>query len=206
MVTITKKTPTQTEGMTIEEYLNHEDGTGARYELINGELVVMAPPSWLHFLIADYLAMVFKQEIARLGQSWIALQGTGQQTTENSARLPDIAIVPLANIYSALDRSAVLQEAAILVVEVVSESTALQDYREKVTEYQTKGICEYWVVDPDPFGAAKYVGSPKLPTVSVYQLVEGIYQIQKFQGDAIIVSATFPELNITADQILRANQ
>jgi Uma2 family endonuclease len=200
------KTPAQTEGMTIEAYLNHEDGTGTRHELVNGELVAMAPPSWLHFLIADYLAMVFKQEIARLGQPWIALQGTGQQTKGNSARLPDIAIVPLAEIYGALDHSAVLREAAILVVEIVSESTALQDYREKVAEYQAKGIREYWVVDPDPFGAAKYVGSPKLPTVSVYQLIDGRYQVQKFQGDAIIVSATFPELSLTADQALTANQ
>ncbi len=200
------KSPAQTENITIEEYLNYTDGSGTRYELANGELIAMAPPSWLHFLIADYLAMVFKQEIARLSEPWIALQGTGQQTKENSARLPDVAIVPLAEIYGELDHSAVLRAAAILVVEVVSDSTALQDYREKVTEYQTKGIREYWVVDPDPFGAAKYVGSPKLPTVSVYQLVEGAYQVQRFQGDTAIISATFPDLNLTAAQVLAAKQ
>ncbi|MGB7417135.1 MAG: hypothetical protein WA902_23270 [Thermosynechococcaceae cyanobacterium] len=31
------------------------------------------------------------------------------------------------------------------------------------------------IVDPDPFGAAKYISSPKLPTVSVYYLVDGVY-------------------------------
>lgn len=108
-------------------------------------------------------------------------------------------------ISSNLDQTAVLTIAAFLVVEVVSDSTA-QDYREKVTEYQNKGIREYWIADPDPFGAAKYIGSPKRPTVSVYSLVEGVYQVERFQGSDRILSPTFPALQLTAEQILRAGR
>jgi Uma2 family endonuclease len=192
--------------LTFQQYVDCQESRSGRYELVKGELVEMSPPTWLHFLIADYLATVFKQEILHLGQPWIALQGAGQQTTEESSRLPDISVVRLDDIYSALDQCAILESAAILVVEVVSESTSTQDYREKVKEYQDKGIAEYWIVDADPFGAAKYIGSPKQPTVSVYALVDRVYQVRRFQGDQVIGSPTFPGLGLTAEQVLNGGR
>ncbi len=188
--------------MTLEEFSAYDDGTDTRYELIKGELFPMSPPTWLHLRIARYLEGVFNREIERLGFDWEAFQEPGQQTDVSSARRPDVAIVPSAFVDAELEQSAILVMAAFLVVEVVSESTAAADYREKVLEYQTIGIPEYWIVDPDPFGAAKYIGSPKRPTVSLYQLVDGIYQVNHYRGDEVIVSPTFPELRLTAAQIL----
>jgi Uma2 family endonuclease len=191
--------------ITLEQYLTYDDGTGNRYELVQGELVAMTPPTWLHLAIAKYLERVFDREIQRLELPWEAFREPGQQTDMSSARLPDVAIVPVDAI-SSLEQSAILAIAAILVVEIVSDSTAVQDYRNKVLEYQTKGIREYWVVDPDPFGAAQYIGSPKLPTVSIYSLVDNQYQIQRFQGTSIVLSPTFPDLQLTAQQILAAGR
>jgi Uma2 family endonuclease len=51
-----------------------------------------------------------------------------------------------------------------------------------------------------------YLGNPKLPTVFVYQLIDGQYQAQKFTGNDRILSATFPELQITVKQIVAASQ
>lgn len=192
--------------LSFEDYLKFCETSQEPYELVRGELQLMTPPTWIHFLITDYLATSFKHEIAQIGHSWIVVQGAGQQTTEDTSRLPDVSIVPFDVISNSLDQTAVSTIAALLVVEVVSDSTALQDYREKVTEYQTKGIREYWIADPDPFGAAKYIGSPKRPTVSVYSLVDGIYQVKRFQGDDRIFSPTFPALQLTAEQILRAGK
>lgn len=192
--------------LSFEDYLNFCETSQEPYELVRGELQVMTPPTWVHFLIADYLATSFKHEIAQIGHPWIVVQGAGQQTTDDTSRSPDVSIVPFDVISNSLDQTAVLSIAALLVVEVVSDSTALQDYREKVTEYQTKGIREYWIADPDPFGAAKYIGSPKRPTVSVYSLVDGVYQVKRFQESDRILSPTFPALQLTADQILRAGK
>jgi Uma2 family endonuclease len=191
--------------ITLEQYLTYDDGTGNRYELVQGELVAMTPPTWLHLAIAKYLERVFDREIQRLELPWEAFREPGQQTDMSSARLPDVAIVPMDAI-SVLEQSAILTIASILVVEIVSDSTAIQDYRNKVLEYQTKGIREYWVVDPDPYGAAKYIGSPKLPTVSIYSLVDNQYQVQRFQGASIVLSPTFPDLQLTAQQILAAGR
>ncbi len=197
---------TTTGRMSLEDYLAYEDGAGVRYELVQGELLAMTPPTWLHIAITKFLERVFDREIERSGLPWEAFREPGQQTEESSARLPDVAVVPTAWVTGALDQSAILTVAAILVVEVVSESTATQDYREKVKEYQETGIGEYWVVDPDPFGAAKYVGSPKLPTVSLYALVDGVYEVQRFQGNEAIVSRVFPELRLTVNEVLRAGR
>lgn len=192
--------------MTLQDYLNYDDGTSTRFELVNGELISMSPPTWLHLRIARYLEGSFNREIARLGLDWEAFQEPGQQTEESSARRPDIAIVPSAFVDSALDQSAILVTAAYLVVEVVSESTATADYREKVAEYQAIGIPEYWIVDPDPFGAAKYIASPKRPTVSVYGLVNGQYQVTRYHGHDVIVSPTFSGLNLTVANVLNAGR
>ncbi|MGG6264753.1 Uma2 family endonuclease [Leptolyngbya sp. AN03gr2] len=196
----------KTKKLTFQEYLDFCETSQERYELVRGELRLMTPPAWLHYRIAKFLERVLDEEITRLQLPWEAFRDPGQQTEENTSRLPDVAIVPVEVTEVYLDRPAILTTAAILIVEVVSDSTALQDYREKVEEYQNKGIREYWIADPDPFGAAKYIGSPKRPTVSVYSLVDGVYQVKRFQGSDRILSPTFPALELTAEEILRAGR
>lgn len=75
------------------------------------------------------------------------------------------------------------------------------------------GITEYWIVDYLAIGSREYLGNPKEPAVFVYILnEEGVYQQTRFQGsDSLtetlrerIMSATFPELNLTVEQILGA--
>ncbi|MEH2109698.1 hypothetical protein [Nostoc sp.] len=41
-------------------------------------------------------------------------------------------------------------------------------------------------------------------TVSVLILVEGFYQETRFAGNAVIASTIFPELQLTAEQVLNA--
>jgi hypothetical protein len=66
---------------------------------------------------------------------------------------------------------------------------------------------------PRPLAAGFFIRSPKVPTVSVYVLVDGVYQLQQFRGDAdsgcvtaleelAIASSIFPELRLTATEIL----
>jgi Uma2 family endonuclease len=90
-----------------------------------------------------------------------------------------------------------------LAVEVVSTNWQ-DDYHFKLADYEKLGIPEYWVVDYAALGGRRFVGNPKQPTLSVYQLVDGEYQISQFRGDDLIESLTFPELKLTASQIFRA--
>jgi Uma2 family endonuclease len=50
-----------------------------------------------------------------------------------------------------------------------------------------------------------FIGNPKQPTISLYQLIEGEYQVSQFRDDDLIISPTFPELKLTANQIFQAS-
>jgi Uma2 family endonuclease len=91
---------------------------------------------------------------------------------------------------------------AKLVVEVVSTNWR-DDYLTKLRDYESLGIAEFWIVDYLALGAVRYLGQPKQPTVSVYSLVEGEYQVEQFRGGDRIISAVFPDLQLAANQILQ---
>lgn len=83
-----------------------------------------------------------------------------------------------------------------LVVEVVSPGKVNEDrdYRYKRSKYAARGIPEYWIVDS---GQAK---------VTVLMWVDGLYEEAVFQGSNSIVSTTFPDLKLTAAQVLGAGE
>ncbi|MFN5763699.1 MAG: Uma2 family endonuclease, partial [Pseudanabaena sp.] len=54
-------------------------------------------------------------------------------------------------------------------------------------------------------GGRNFIGNPKQPTISVCNLVDGEYQVSKFQNSDRLISQTFPELNLTAIQIFQAS-
>lgn len=198
---------TQSRLFTFPEYVAYDDGTDTRYELVKGQLVAMTPPTWQHLLIARYLERLFEAEIRRSHQNWVALQGAGQRVEEGTARLPDIMVVPVTMFQDMPEETAILQDAARLVVEIVSPSSIADDYLHKLAEYEAKGIAEYWIVDPLALGAARYIGNPKRPTISIYRLVNREYIMpSQFRDREQIRSETFPLLQITAEDVFQRNR
>ncbi|MDI9635356.1 Uma2 family endonuclease [Geitlerinema splendidum] len=174
-----------------EEYLIYDDGTDNRYELEDGELILMNPPTFDHALIIRFLTNAFEAEINRLNLPWITLQGIGVRTSINRSQIPDISIINREQIIQR-DVSAVLELASLLTVEIVSPESKTRDYRFKRSEYSVVGIPEYWVVDPTE------------QKVTVLTLVEGLYEQVEFRENDKIVSQTFPELALTVEQVLSA--
>ncbi|MFM6013509.1 MAG: Uma2 family endonuclease, partial [Dolichospermum sp.] len=80
------------------------------------------------------------------------------------------------------------------------------DYIDKLEEYENLGIKEYWIVDYLAIASRSYLGNPKLPTVFVYQLIDGKYQQKAFTGTDKIISPTFSELNITVEDVIKSSQ
>lgn len=192
--------------ISFEEYIDICAQTDERYELVRGELIKITPPTWLHMRIARFLEQTLNAEIERLNHQWEAFREPGQRTELDSSRLPDVMVVPLAAIETVLNQTAVLTVPALLVIEVVSPSSATEDYTDKLREYEALGIAEYWTVDHEGLGAAKYIGFPKAPTVTVYALVDSKYQAKRFRGDERIASPTFPGLSLTANQMFSAGR
>jgi Uma2 family endonuclease len=97
-------------------------------------------------------------------------------------------------------------ESIPLVIEVVS-SNWRDDYGYKLVDYEAMGIKEYWIVDYLGIGGVRFIGQPKQPTLSIYQLIDGEYQGQRLrEKDLINKSLIFPELNLTAAQVFQGQK
>jgi Uma2 family endonuclease len=191
---------TTTQKLTFEEYLKYDDGTGTRYELVDGDLVPMSLGTGKHGAIIHFLERRLEDGIEQLGQPWIALPAlvgirSPRGTRWDTSRIPDVTVILLSQWEAMQEREAVINfndPTPLLVVEIVSESTKAVDYRTKRAEYSVLDIPEYWIVDPL---AAK---------VTVCTLSEGLYDSLEFTGEEVIQSPTFPNLQLTADQVLNA--
>ena len=76
------------------------------------------------------------------------------------------------------------------------------DYFKKLADYDEMGIREYWIVDYKAYGNKLQIGEGKQPTISIYSRNdENEYQYKQFRGNDRIESVTFPDLNLTAEEI-----
>jgi Uma2 family endonuclease len=181
---------------------------GRRYELHDGVIVEMAQPAGDHEDVVGFLALEISAYIKRLNLPYYIPKTVLVKPLEcESAYSPDILIINRPNLVNEplwKKESTVSYSASIpLVVEVVSTNWR-DDYYKKLADYEAIGIPEYWIIDYAAIGARKFIGNPKLPTISIYQLIDGEYQVTQFRDDAHIISPTFPELNLTAKQIFQA--
>jgi len=193
--------------LTFEQFLEQRPDEGI-YELVNGE-IVKVEPTRAHKNIARYLVRSFDREVERLGWDYIVDKDivikTRTSEGEERGRNPDVGVVSASVWNNNVLAYGALSEPIQLAVEVVSTNWE-DDYVDKLDEYQRLGIPEYWIVDYLAIAARSYLGNPKVATIFVYQLVDGKYQLQKFTGDERIISATFPELNLTVQQVFAASQ
>ncbi|MEH2338936.1 Uma2 family endonuclease [Nostoc sp.] len=195
--------------VTFDEFIAwYPENPQQRYELHDGVIVEMAPPTGDHEEIVGFLALEISVEIKRLKLSYfIPKTAFIKPLSGQSAYSPDVLILNRPNLVNEplwKKESTVSQAASIpLVVEVVSTNWR-DDYLKKVADYEAVGIPEYWIVDYAALGGKRFIGNPKQPTIWIYSLVEEEYQVRQFQGNDRIVSPTFAELNLTAEQIFQA--
>jgi Uma2 family endonuclease len=195
---------TVTQKLTFDQFLVEcpEDG---RYELVNGEIVEMNATR-NHDDVADFSADSFKYEIQRLSLNYVvkntAVIRTVSKAGIEQGRRPDVSVIDRDLWRSNRSAYSALREPIQLAVEVTSTNWD-DDYIDKLDEYQRLGIPEYWIVDYLAIGSRDFLGNPKVPTVFVYLLdTDGNYQKTAFQGSDRIVSRTFPELTLTAEQVM----
>lgn len=191
----------------IEFLEQYPDGKGI-YELVNGE-IVQVEPTRAHKNVARYLVKCFDRENERLGLDYIVDKDIVVRTVtasgQEQGRNPDVGMVSASLWNSNVLAYGALTEPIQLAVEVVSTNWE-DDYVDKLDEYQRLGIAEYWIVDYLAIASRSILGNPKLPAVFVYQLIDGKYQASSFKNSERIISPTFPELQLTVEQILSASQ
>ncbi|MBE9092746.1 Uma2 family endonuclease [Tychonema sp. LEGE 07203] len=191
--------------LSFEQFVKQLPDEEGRYELVNGEIVRILPIR-LHEDVADFLIKQFDREVDLVPLNYRVsgrfMLRTLTPNGKEQGRHPDVTVVDKTVWKSQPFAYSALTEPPQLVVEVVSTNWE-DDYIDKLDEYQRLGIPEYWIVDYLALGSRNYLGNPKEPTVFVYLLDEnGVYQMTAYRGTERIISRTFPELAVTAEQVL----
>ena len=188
--------------LTFEQYLEMNDETDNRYELVEGRLVELPPESEPNTSLANYLFL----QLVNAGMSFrliqphaCELQVPVLQAGDPANRYPDLVILREEHLELTRKRLTITFDVLPphLVIEVVSpgQRNRERDYGCKRRQYAARGIPEYWLLDPEEHA------------IAVLQLDEGNYcEVGRFAGSRRIQSPELERLGIhiqlTAEQIL----
>ncbi len=139
-----------TQKLTLAEYLAYHDGTDNRYELVEGELKLMAVGTGQHGDVVELLHDQFRDAIKQSQRPLAAKQGAVSVQSPrgrcwDTCQIRDVVVLTLEQWETLRHQEAVItldQSPPILVVEVVSPSTRTEDYRSKRVEYCVLDILE----------------------------------------------------------------
>lgn len=163
--------------MTYQEFLDWAD-EDTLAEWVDGKVIMTSLASLRHQLLAKLLSGLLSAyvEVKNLG---IVVDAPFQMKLSRSSREPDVLFVATAH----MDRltETYLDGPADLAVEIVSPESKGRDRGDKFYEYESAGVAEYWLIDPESSRAEFY-----------HCDVEGKYQIVAVGKDNIYRSEALP--------------
>lgn len=122
--------------MSLAEFLALPEKPKAEY--VDGEAILMPPATQGHNVIQRRLANLIEAALA----PEVGVVTDAGWRHEGRYRVPDVAVFESSD-----DEVVWADPVPILVVEVLSPSTASEDRLRKSREYQRGGIAQYWIVD-----------------------------------------------------------
>jgi Uma2 family endonuclease len=170
------------------------------FEYWDGELVPVMSESIGNINIATYLFALliqagFSSQLLCPGQIELVVPG------KPKTRSPDLTVLEEVHLTLLDRRGTITREMPPprVVVEVVSpgdeeSENYKRDYEVKPEQYAAIEVPEYWIIDPDR------------EWIKVGTLRNSGYQFATFRQEETIVSPAFPDLIITASQILNAGR
>ncbi len=202
-----------TEPLTFEEFLAWDDGSGRAFELVDGIPVPLSEPNANHEDLIQRLCAYLEAYCHDNDLPYVSRQSkqvrlkTAPGEKEKS-RKADIVIFA-RDEWQRMKTSSSSAAAYVPppgVIEVVSNNWK-DDYLTKLAEYEDLGVLEYMIVDYAALGGVRFIGSPKQPTITIYQLEGGEYLPGKvFRGQERIESSLFTSIPLTAAQIFAMSQ
>lgn len=113
----------------------------ARVELIEGEIVAMAPIGTPHGYVVDVLSDRLREAVH--GRAHIRVQGALRLSNRTELQ-PDVSVLKLPS--AQYRRKQASASDALLVIEV-SDTTLRKDLHVKIPLYARYGVSEVWIVD-----------------------------------------------------------
>ncbi len=172
---------------TYEDYKSLPEGDPKRYELLEGELVVVPSPGERHQSLVLELAIILSKLVKESGSGKVLIAPLDVVLGENVVQ-PDIIFI--SNERFSIRTGGEIRGAPDLVIEILSPGTAARDRGIKKRIYARHGVREFWTVDPDKetIEVAK-LGKAGFETSAIYQ-----------KGDTL-VSSVLPGLDIKVNEV-----
>ncbi|MFW6238209.1 MAG: Uma2 family endonuclease [Halanaerobiales bacterium] len=185
-----------TRKISYEEYMSLVDSSNQRYELIDGEVYLLASPSYRHQVLVNEISWhfnnYFRDKSCRslTAPLDVKLSGYALKFKEDpNVVQPDIFVIcDEDNVNEEEDK---YEGVPALVIEVLSPSTRSRDLAIKLHLYMKSGVSEYWVVDPEEKEIMQYT----------FDEERELQEKNMFVGDETIKSVKFPELRIKLEDI-----
>ena len=173
---------------TVEDYLNVAESETERYELLEGELVMVPAPNWFHQSIAAALFKRLDDYVEKNDLGVVRFAPLDVELSDHDVAQPDLIFLSHARLD--LVQEGRVRGAPDLVVEILSPSTEGRDRTTKRTLYARHGVGEYWLVDPEA------------ETIEVLSLgEEGFTQTRLFERADSLRSPVLVGLEIALDAV-----
>src|SRR3954469_13102537 len=131
---------------TVEEYIQHELSAEVRSEFINGQLFEMPGEKDINNEIAGTLYILFSTLLKSLGYSIYNHDVKVKITGANKYYYPNVFITKEAK----LESNQYVKSEPVLIVEVVSETSQVNDYVDKYIDYTKIPSLQYYlIVEPE---------------------------------------------------------
>lgn len=146
---------------------------GKRYELIDGMLVVSPAPGRRHQRAVLLLSMAL-EERCQPGLEVLPAPFAVRPSTTTELQ-PDVLVAREDDLTEKM-----LPAAPVLAVEVLSPSSVINDMNNKKAAYERMGVASYWVV------------APQAPSITVFELADGHYELIAEVKDTDVLSVENP--------------
>lgn len=192
--------------LTFEAFIDVEDGNELNeYELVDGRLVLMPEPDDWHEEILEFLSFMFELQYRRMKLGYSVRKRNALMVDNAMSRRPDVAVIDRPATRRE-DRPPGIRNVPRMIVEIASGNWST-DLVEKQEEYEALQVPEFWIVDYRGQIPAKYCQRGKGKKVMiVLMLADGIYRKAEYVEGETVPCLTFPELALTVEQILAAEE
>ena len=171
----------QTKPATLEDLAATPDD-GRIYELLNGEIVVSAAPTFRHQLTLQVLNRSLDGWTRDRGVGTALMAPTDVVLDDGTALQPDLFILDDDNPGELVNGR--FHGAPDLAVEIISPTSRSRDATVKAMRYARAGVREFWLADPD------------LRTLNLFILSDGIYSEIAPEADGSLHSIVLAGLRI----------
>jgi len=175
-----------------EEFLEINEKSTLRMELINGEIHLLSSPNIGHQEILGRLYLIFN-EYFNGKKCRVFLAPFDVHLRKKGMKTPDVVqpdVVVICDLEDNVTEKGRYMGTPDLVIEILSDSTRKKDMLDKLNSYMLSTVKEYWIVDP------------KQESIIIYSFENNeIARIKVFERGGVAQSRIFAGLTVNVDEL-----